>query len=137
MPQWNANIKASFYGITAENNKNDLVTAAFKSIVYQLKDIVMIIKKDGYDISSLSIDGGMSNNRKFCQMISDILGLEILVPENVESTATGAAIVSSIRDVKQDLKDLPGLIEKTLLHDNDIQAISSTFNEAKGCMFLG
>ncbi|GIS26824.1 MAG: hypothetical protein CM15mP127_11970 [Gammaproteobacteria bacterium] len=41
MPQWNPNIKASFYGITAENDKNDLVTAAFKSIVYQLKDIVM------------------------------------------------------------------------------------------------
>jgi len=37
----------------------------------------------------------------------------------------------------KDLKDLPGLIEKTLLHDNDIQAISSTFNEAKGSMFLG
>ena len=37
----------------------------------------------------------------------------------------------------QDLKTLPDLIEKTLLHDNDIQAISSTFNEAKGSMFLG
>ena len=35
------------------------------------------------------------------------------------------------------MKALPGLIEKTLLHDNDIQAISSTFNEAKGSMFLG
>ena len=29
------------------------------------------------------------------------------------------------------------MIEKTLLIDNDIQAISSTFNEAKGSMFLG
>ena len=36
-----------------------------------------------------------------------------------------------------DLKNLPSLIEKTLLIDNDIQAISSTFNEAKGSMFLG
>ena len=36
-----------------------------------------------------------------------------------------------------DLKTLPELIEKTLLHDNEIQAISSTFNEAKGSMFLG
>ena len=35
------------------------------------------------------------------------------------------------------MKALPGLIEKTLLHDIDIQAISSTFNEAKGSMFLG
>ena len=37
----------------------------------------------------------------------------------------------------KDLIDLPKLIEKTLLYDNDIQAISSTFNEAKGSMFLG
>jgi len=37
----------------------------------------------------------------------------------------------------KDLKNLPSLIEKTLLIDNDIQAITSTFNEAKGSMFLG
>ncbi|MDC0046541.1 glutamine--fructose-6-phosphate transaminase (isomerizing) [Candidatus Pelagibacter sp.] len=37
----------------------------------------------------------------------------------------------------KDLQDLPSLIEKSLLIDNDIQAISSTFNEAKGSMFLG
>jgi len=37
----------------------------------------------------------------------------------------------------KDLKNLPKLIEETLLIDNDIQAISSTFNEAKGSMFLG
>ena len=37
----------------------------------------------------------------------------------------------------KDLLNLPVLIEKSLLIDNDIQAISSTFNEAKGSMFLG
>ena len=37
----------------------------------------------------------------------------------------------------KDLKNLPSLIEKTLLLDNHIQTISSTFNEAKGSMFLG
>jgi len=37
----------------------------------------------------------------------------------------------------KDLKKLPELIEKTLLTDNDIQSIASTFNEAKGSMFLG
>ncbi len=36
-----------------------------------------------------------------------------------------------------DLKDLPKLVEQTLLIDNKIQAISNTFNEAKGSMFLG
>ncbi len=37
----------------------------------------------------------------------------------------------------KDLQKLPSLIEKSLLIDNEIQAISSTFNEAKGSMFLG
>jgi glucosamine--fructose-6-phosphate aminotransferase (isomerizing) len=37
----------------------------------------------------------------------------------------------------KDLKNLPKLIEETLLIDNDIQSIASTFNEAKGSMFLG
>ena len=35
------------------------------------------------------------------------------------------------------LKELPKLVEQTLLTDNKIQPISNTFNEAKGSMFLG
>ena len=37
----------------------------------------------------------------------------------------------------KDLKELPKLVEQTLLTDNKIQTISSTFNKAKGSMFLG
>ena len=37
----------------------------------------------------------------------------------------------------KDLKELPKLIEQTLLIDNKIQTISGIFNEAKGSMFLG
>ena len=37
----------------------------------------------------------------------------------------------------KELKNLPKLVEKTLLIDNKIQTISNTFNQAKGSMFLG
>jgi len=37
----------------------------------------------------------------------------------------------------KDLKELPKLVEKTLFTDNKIQNVSSTFNDAKGSMFLG
>ena len=37
----------------------------------------------------------------------------------------------------KDLKDLPKLVEQTLLIDNKIQNVSNTFNDAKGSMFLG
>ncbi|MDC1169801.1 glutamine--fructose-6-phosphate transaminase (isomerizing) [Candidatus Pelagibacter sp.] len=41
------------------------------------------------------------------------------------------------REKIKELRNLPKLVEQTLLLDNEIQAISSTFNEAKGSMFLG
>jgi len=37
----------------------------------------------------------------------------------------------------KDLKLLPKLVEETLLTENKIQAVSSTFTDAKGSMFLG
>jgi glucosamine--fructose-6-phosphate aminotransferase (isomerizing) len=37
----------------------------------------------------------------------------------------------------KDLKELPKLVEQTLLTDNKVQNVSNTFNEAKGSMFLG
>jgi glucosamine--fructose-6-phosphate aminotransferase (isomerizing) len=37
----------------------------------------------------------------------------------------------------KELRNLPKLVEQTLLVDSEIQTISSTFNEAKGSMFLG
>ena len=37
----------------------------------------------------------------------------------------------------RDLKELPKLVEQTLLIDNKIQNVSNTFNKAKGSMFLG
>ena len=38
-PHWNAEIRASFYGITRDSTKKDMVTAAFKSLIYQVMDI--------------------------------------------------------------------------------------------------
>ncbi len=35
------------------------------------------------------------------------------------------------------LKELPKLVEQTLLTDNKVQNVSNTFNQAKGSMFLG
>jgi glutamine---fructose-6-phosphate transaminase (isomerizing) len=40
-------------------------------------------------------------------------------------------------DKIKDLKNLPKLVQQTLLTENKIQAVSSTFTDAKGSMFLG
>ena len=46
-------------------------------------------------------------------------------------------IQDSFTQKLKDLRELPKLVNETLLIDNKIQTISQTFNEAKGSMFLG
>ena len=95
-PHWNSEIRAAFYGLTRDSTKTDMVTAAFKSLIYQVIDIKEALKIDGIEINNLSIDGGMAANSVFCQLLADCLGQEVQVPSSLESTAVGAAITAGI-----------------------------------------
>ena len=95
-PHWNAEIRAAFYGITRDSTKIDMVTAAFKSLIYQVMDIKEALSVDGVEIKNLSIDGGMAANSRFCQLLADFLDQEVQVPASLESTAVGAAITAGI-----------------------------------------
>ena len=68
--------------------------------------------KNNININSLLVDGGMTANKTFCQLLSNTLQKNISKPENIESTALGACIVSqiaeglSIEDVKPRLENI-------------------------------
>ena len=111
-PYWNSDIRGGFYGITQDCDDGDLITASFKSICYQTRDITDLLMKNNIKINSLLVDGGMTANRTFCQLLSNTLQKNISKPENIESTALGACIVSqiaeglSIEDVKPRLENI-------------------------------
>ena len=111
-PYWNSDIRGGFYGITQDCDDGDLITAAFKSICYQTRDITDLLMKNNIKINSLLVDGGMTANKTFCQLLSNTLQKNISKPANIESTALGACIVSqiaeglSIEDVKPRLENI-------------------------------
>ena len=95
-PHWNSEIRAAFYGITRDTTQSDMVTAAFKALIYQVIDIIDALRNDGIEIKNLSVDGGMVANTGFCQLLADYLGHDIEVPSSLESTAIGAAITAGL-----------------------------------------
>ena len=95
-PFWNSDIRGGFYGITQDTTKEDMTTACFQSIAFQTKEITSILENYNIDINKLLVDGGMVQNKTFCQLLSDTLRKEIIKPENVESTAVGACKVAMI-----------------------------------------
>ena len=95
-PYWNSEIRASFYGITRDSSKEDLVNAAFKSISFQSKEILNCFEKSGIKINILNVDGGMVENKKFVQQLASLLNKNVNVPDNKESTALGVAALAGI-----------------------------------------
>jgi glycerol kinase len=118
-PYWNSDVRAGFYGMTQNTSKKDLVTAAFKSICYQTKDIISILKINELEINSLLVDGGMTSNLTFCQILSDSINVKVLKPSNIESTASGACITAQIGNgISMD--SLNTKLDKEFIPNNEI-----------------
>tara|TARA_B100001250_G_C19786116_1_gene784216 strand:+ start:102 stop:1550 length:1449 start_codon:yes stop_codon:yes gene_type:complete len=95
-PFWNSDIRGGFYGITQDTTIEDMTTACFQAVTFQTKEITSILENYNIEINKLLVDGGMVQNKTFCQVLSDTLQKEIIKPENVESTALGACKVAMI-----------------------------------------
>ncbi|WP_440672172.1 glutamine--fructose-6-phosphate transaminase (isomerizing) [Candidatus Pelagibacter sp. HIMB1715] len=109
-------------------NKNNMKTCAVVNVIESS------IARDSNFVLPIHCgpEIGVASTKAF---LGQILVLYILALKI--GSLSGEIDKKNYQDKIKDLKNLPSLIEKTLLIDNDIQAISSTFNEAKGSMFLG
>ena len=119
-PFWNSDIRGGFYGITQDTTINDMVTSAFNSISFQTREITTILEKYDVKINNLLVDGGMVQNKTFCQMLSNALNKEILTPVNVESTAIGACkvcMLSSEIDINNLTKEMNSYRPDSSLQD--------------------
>ena len=103
-PYWNSDIRASYHGMARDTSKADMINAAFNSITYQTKDIVDCLKNIDIELKSLKIDGGMVANKVFTQQIANLLNTNVLVPDNKESTARGAAVLAGVASQIYDIE---------------------------------
>ena len=96
-PYWDMDARGSIFGITRDTNTNHFVRAALESIAYQIHDLIIAIQLDlGISLSELQVDGGATQNDFLMQFQSDILNININRPENIETTALGAALLAGL-----------------------------------------
>ena len=96
-PYWNPYARGTVVGLTRGCKKEHFVRAILEAMAYQTYDILKIMEQEsGVDIVSLKVDGGASNNNFLMQFQSDILGVDVLRPQCVETTALGAAYLAGI-----------------------------------------
>lgn len=95
-PYWEPSVKGAILGLTRGSGKEHIVRAALEAIAYQTVDVLRAMEEDTSELNTIKVDGGASANGFLMQFQADILGRTVTRPENVESTATGAAYLAGL-----------------------------------------
>ena len=97
-PHWDMEARGLITGLTRGSNKKHLIRASLESIAFQVNDLFKSLKNDiNFDIQSMNVDGGASNNNFLMQFQSNIINTQIIRPKNIETTALGAAILAGLK----------------------------------------
>jgi len=110
-PYWDPYARGTIVGLTRGTTRAHLARAALESIAYQTADIVKAMEAEaGFSLSELRVDGGAARNGFLCQFQADILGIPVVRPEVLETTALGAALAAGASAGIWELADIPELL---------------------------
>jgi glycerol kinase len=96
-PYWRSDARGVIVGLSRASTKAHLARAALEAIAYQTRDVLDAMSADSkVPLTSMRVDGGATANNLLMQIQSDVMGIEIIRPEVIETTALGAAYAAGI-----------------------------------------
>ena len=136
-PHWDPYARGACVGMTRGSNRKHFCRAALEAIAYQSADLIECMTKDsGIEIKELRVDGGASRSTPLMQFQSDLLNVHVVRPENVETTAMGAAYLAGLAvgfwESKEDIisRWVEGARFKPARPANEMKALSTGWKRA-------
>ncbi len=96
-PHWRPEARGTIVGLTRGTTAAHLARATLEGIALQIHDLVQAMCSDrGEALASFKVDGGACANDLLMQFQADVLQLEIVRPEVIETTALGSAFLAGL-----------------------------------------
>ena len=100
-PYWNADARGAIVGLTRGSNVAHIARAALESIAFQSAALLQAMGRDalaagGAPVAELRVDGGACVNNLLMQFQADLLGIPVVRPQVIETTALGAAYLAGL-----------------------------------------
>lgn len=106
-PVWDDSARGVFFGLERMHTRKDMTRAVFESTGFIDLSIIDAINEAGIDVNSVRLSGGLARINLVSQIKADILGKDVLVLSEFETTSSGAAmIVLAGQNVYPDLKSV-------------------------------
>ena len=96
-PYWRNDARGVIVGLTRFVNKGHLARAVLEATAFQTREVLDAMNADsGLPLVTLKVDGGMVHNELLMQFQADLLGVPVIRPTMVETTALGAAYAAGL-----------------------------------------
>jgi glycerol kinase len=96
-PHWDPYARGLLIGLTQDTTAAQIARAALDGIAYQVADLFDAMHADaGLQLDELKVDGGMSMSNLLMQFQADLLGIPVIRPTMIETTALGAAYLAGL-----------------------------------------
>ncbi|NYT86806.1 glycerol kinase GlpK [Pollutimonas harenae] len=114
-PYWKPDARGTITGLTRGTTMAHIARAALESIAYQSTALLQAMSRDSVaagsaPLAELRVDGGACVNDLLMQFQADLLGIPVLRPTMIETTALGAAYLAGLTSgVYRDTEELSAL----------------------------
>jgi len=98
-PYWRPDARGALLGLTRGTTQAHIARAALESIAFQSAAVLAAMNADVGErdrLTELRVDGGASANDLLMQFQADLLGIPVLRPKVIETTALGAALLAGL-----------------------------------------
>lgn len=100
-PYWKAEARGAIVGLTRGSTVAHIARAALESIAFQSAALLTAMSRDavangGAPVAELRVDGGACVNDLLMQFQADLLGIPVVRPQVIETTALGAAYLAGL-----------------------------------------
>ncbi|MDH3691200.1 MAG: xylulokinase [Gammaproteobacteria bacterium] len=107
-PYWDPYLRADFIGITMQHSRRHFARALYEGIAFSIRDLMESSRVEGLEFKEIRLLGGGARSGTWRQIISDVLGVEVIRPESGDASfgaalvaGVGAGIFSSLQEAVQ------------------------------------
>jgi glycerol kinase len=95
-PEWDFGARGGFFGLTRGAGRAHLTRAVLEGVAQRGRDLVEAAEHDGQAMGALRVDGGMTANATFVQLLADATGRPVEVAPVLEATSRGAGLLGCL-----------------------------------------
>ena len=96
-PYWSPAARGAFVGLGFGHTEADLVRAMLEGVAFECLWMIEALRAFGFDPAGLRVTGGGSRSAGWTQLIADVVGTEIVVPDEPDPGLRGAAAYALAR----------------------------------------